>query len=134
MKIRYTPGIVLGPTEYGIDVRHAEAASAWREFLKKRLLRDRTMVCDCGCGEKMRLSEGIDMHEGVISKNDTKGLPWQPLIYHEYNCFLVKHDHHLNRPMVRKHFFDLSCVRYGTEKVMAWLNTLPFKTRVRWAE
>lgn len=134
MKIRYIPGSVLGPVLYGVDIRHSEAASVWREFLKKRLLRDRLMVCDCGCGERMCLGDGIDMHEGIITRSDTRGLPWRPLIFHEYNCFLVRHDHHLDRPMVRRHFFDLACARYGSDEVLAWLNTLPFKTRIRWAE
>ncbi len=132
MKIKYRLGTVLGPIEYNIDITDPEAVSVWREFLKRQLLKDRPSICDCGCGEKMRLSEGIDMHEGIITKNHTQGLSWQPLIYHEFNCFLVKHNHHLNQVMVRGHFFNLACVRYGTDAVVEWLNTLPFKTRIVW--
>jgi len=132
MKIKHRPGVVLGPTEYGIDIADPEAISIWREFLKRQLLKDRPNICDCGCGELIYLGEGIDMHEGIITKGNTQGLPWQPLIYHEYNSFLVRHEHHMNRPMLREHFFRLSCVRYGIDAIEVWLNTLPFKTRGKW--
>lgn len=115
----------LDPREYDVDITDPEEIKVWREFLKIELVKKRPWVCDCGCREPTM--KGRDMHEGLVTRGDTQGLDWQPLIFSEVNCFLVKHEHHILRPMRQGWFLKLAEQRYGMERVREWLESLPWK-------
>ena len=123
-KFKHLKDKLLNPREYDVDISDPEEVRAWREFLKIQLTRKRPWLCDC-CGQPA--ARGRDLHEGLVTRGDTQGLIWQPLIFSEMNSFLVLHEHHILRPMRRAHFLAIAERRYGVEPVKEWLESLPWK-------
>ena len=77
------------------------------------------LVCECGCGKPITSYDAIDLHEGIITRADVAGWPkpQRSLIFHEYNTFLLRHDHHVESPPDREFCYALAAARYGRQKI-----------------
>lgn len=98
-----------------------------RVQLKEYLLEEREWICD-GCQKPFIV---CDLHEGIVSRSDTRGLKWQKLIFHEVNCVLLCVDCNRINPPSREKIWKLQVSRYGEDVVKSWVDSLPSKTPFR---
>ena len=80
------------------------------------------VACDRRFDRKMQL------HHGIVEKNEIRGVRWESLIHHLYNLFPV-HDEacHIALPD-RETLFDIAAQKYGRDDVTAWYRGLPWKS------
>lgn len=97
----------------------------WRQELKRALLIRRKFKSDWS-GESVELD--CEMHEGIITRGMLSGVKWQWMIFHEYNCFLLKHSEHQPNPPSKEWCIQRSFELYGEENVRNWWYSLPFKS------
>lgn len=128
--------MIFDPVIRAVDLTNPVA---WCVELRECLIRTRTpFVCDC-CGtpfldlirDKFRWTR-VDVHEGIVTKGDIRGwkLAQRTLIFTEYNCVLLDHQHHLSHPPSRQAMWDLQVSRYGEEVMKEWYFGLPFRNGV----
>ena len=107
-------------------VSWSENIFKWRAALKYWLWSEREGRSDLS-GEI--LNHSCHMHEGILTRGDLRGVRWQYLIFHPYNCFLLKPEEHIPEPPSREWAVLKSCSRYGEKNVVEWFNNLPFKVK-----
>lgn len=99
-------------------------------FDKETFIQRRGYLCECGCGKR-----GEDAHHALIHNIKTKGKTKYRQLNDSRNLVLVNHAEHINRKFDNRHwreyFWRLNCERYGEEKMMEWLNSLPEKIKPR---
>jgi len=106
----------------------------WRMGLKRHLMR-RDKVCR-SCGGPF--GNGIHMHEGIFSRVQVVGWPrkWRVLIHCELNCVLLHPNCNLGRhgmsPPPREQVWNEHCEMYGSDVMMSWVSSLPFKYFPAW--
>mgnify|MGYP003479457653 FL=1 len=99
-------------------------------FDKQTFIHRRGYLCECGCGKL-----GHDAHHALIHNIKTKGRTKYPQLNDPRNLALVNHAEHINRKFDnrywREYFWRLNCERYGEEKMMEWVDSLPEKIKPR---
>lgn len=91
----------------------------------KILAEYRSFLCECGCGRK-----GEDLHHCLIH-----AMKYHPELDVPENLVLITHQENVDRKYDnlagRKKFWQYQCRKYGTERMLKWLATIPPKLRSR---
>lgn len=85
----------------------------------------------CGCGQPAH-----DWHHCFIHNIKKRGRSVYPQLNDERNLVFVNHWEHVELRKFdtrhwREYFWRLNCERYGEERMMEWLNSLPEKIKPR---
>lgn len=97
--------------------------SRWRRHLKQQLFSRDTHCRVCGRG--LVMGQGVDMHEAIISRAKTMGLPRKKriLIHSEFNCILLCHRCHMDHPPSREQMWQEQYELYGNA-LIEWYESI----------
>jgi len=100
------------------------------ETTKREILDERGTSCECGCWK-----QGHDLHHCFIHNIKQNGRSKYPELNDPRNLVLVNHDEHISRKfdnkVWRQYFWEVQVDRYGYDKMMEWVNSLPAKIQGR---
>ena len=117
----------LDPRSFS-EYNHNNSITEWRRFLKLSLLKERKYRSDL---TGRSVGDACEMHEGILPRVVVpKSIWWHFMIFHPYNCFLLRPEEHRPSPPNRELCYKLACERYGKPVVDAWIDSLPFKAPI----